>query len=81
MTTDVDPSLQKGMAKKGEEALGLLLIMKPLFKRAGKLSDAEADVFVHTLRQVNTVMNDCMHAYWDVKIPRTQAALLPRRVE
>lgn len=61
----VPKPIEKAIAVKAEEALGLLVLMKPLLKRAGRLTTAEQRVMIDTLGAASVLLHETRQAYWD----------------
>jgi hypothetical protein len=56
---------EKTIAAKMEEALGLLTLVKPLLKKAGKLTNAEQEVLGETLSQASHLLHEATGVLYD----------------
>ena len=75
MRDTVNKKAEIAIAAKAEEAVGLLLLVKPLFKRAGRLTKAEQQVLVDTIRQARELLGDTATIYYDALTEDTTNAV------
>lgn len=76
MRDQVSKQAEKQVAVKTEEAAGLLLLMKPLLKRAGRLTVAEQQVLMDTIQQASSILHQSLRIYWEAqKEPETKTAI------
>lgn len=76
MREQVSKQAEKSVAAKAEEATGLLLLMKPLLKRAGRLTVAEQQVLMDTIQQASSILHQGLRIYWEAKNePETKTAI------
>jgi hypothetical protein len=78
----VPKPLEKAVAAKAEEALGLLALIKPLCKKAGKLTPAEQEVLLKAVSEADNVLSNAMNAVWEsraqaIRQKDTSAAVRP----
>ena len=76
MRDRIDPKAEKAFGDKVTEALGLLLLMKPLLKRAGSLTTAEQNVLHDTSSQASRLIHESHDIYYTaLKAEDTAAAV------
>lgn len=74
MRDGISKVAEKAIAAKADESLGLLVLMKPLLKRAGHLTVAEQNVLLDTLNQAYHLLSDATTRVWEERRkPDTQS--------
>ena len=76
MREAVPKTAEKIIAAKAAEAVGLLVLMKPLMKRAGTLTVAEQQVMMDTIDQASYLLNEATRVLWEERAkPNTETAV------
>lgn len=78
MRDRVPKDAEKKMAAKCEEAAGLLGLVKPLCKRAGKLSDAEQEMLFEAISKASSVLHEATSLYYSAQAQKRQRETLVR---
>lgn len=59
---------EKDVAGKIDEATGLLLLIKPLLKRAGKLTTLEQSMMLESASHAKELLDEVQRVFWDAEL-------------